>query len=345
MVRNLHNDFTFYIITSDTEFGESNRLSEIQSNQWNDFEGFAKVYYFSKSDISISSIKTIIKSISPDLIFVNGVYSLYFSIVPALFFPEKTIMHIRGMFHPGALAQKKLKKQVWLAGLKILGIFRKIKFSVSDKIEESYARKILGNGAHIYIAQNFPASVSNFISINKEPNKLRMVTIGLISPMKNHLLILNALKKECSEIIWDIYGPIKDKAYWDLFNQTMEEARPKVTINYKGALASTEVLLTLTKYHLFVLPSESENFGHAILESLLSGRPVITSKNTPWNNLEQSNAGYNVDLSSEQIKDSINAFLLMNQQAYDQRCESARNYAIKMVDINGTKDSYRNMFN
>ena len=28
--------------------------------------------------------------------------------------------------------------------------------------------------------------------------------------------------------------------------------------------------------------SDSENFGHVILESILSGTPVIVSDNTPW---------------------------------------------------------------
>lgn len=62
----------------------------------------------------------------------------------------------------------------------------------------------------------------------------------------------------------------------------------------------------------FVLPTNSENFGLAIAESLASGTPVITTVGTPWNDLNTSNAGAWIEIGSQPLVDTLRRFLSLS---------------------------------
>ena len=69
---------------------------------------------------------------------------------------------------------------------------------------------------------------------------------------------------------------------------------------------------------LFCLPSYSESFGMAIAEAMSCGTPVITTTNCPWDILNETNTGWCVDLSVDNLEYALRKALSMSSaELYD----------------------------
>jgi len=71
---------------------------------------------------------------------------------------------------------------------------------------------------------------------------------------------------------------------------------------------------------------------------------VITSYNTPWNNLSENNIGLNVSVQNKELKMAIDFFSEMNQDTYNSWSQQASDFAIKNAMISSTQKKYQQMF-
>ncbi len=94
------------------------------------------------------------------------------------------------------------------------------------------------------------------------------------------------------------------------------------------------------------LPTLNENFGHSIVESLLSGCPAIISDQTPWSDLEKNNAGYSIPLNSkEKFLQAIVAMAKLNQEEFSQKSNAANSYISNKIEVEKSINLYKNLFN
>lgn len=346
LCRQLKEEYQFYIICSNSDHKENKILERINSNEWNDFEnGTASIYYLSNSYRQSKTISILIKKIDPDYLFVNGLFSPLFTVAPLLSAKCTKIVSVRGMLHPGALSQKTLKKRIFITLMKGLGLYKKVLFHATDEKEKLFVENVFGKKIKIIVAQNFSSTIKQLQRTTKNEGSLRMISIALISPMKNHALVLEALQKVNADIVYDIYGPVKDESYWVKCLKIIGTLPKNIQVNYKGSIEPEKVCSLFADYHCFILPSKSENFGHAIYEALSSGLPVITSYFTPWNQLNENNAGWNVDISNvSSITSAIEEAAQLDDISYQSMKKNAVTFAAKKVDVEKIKDQYRQLF-
>jgi glycosyltransferase involved in cell wall biosynthesis len=152
--------------------------------------------------------------------------------------------------------------------------------------------------------------------------------------MKNHHLVLEALQRCTSTIEYRIYGPIKDAEYWESCKQLINKLPDNVTVEYGGEISPSLVPEKLGEAHFFILPSKSENFGYAFIEALSLGRPVITSHFTPWNELQEAKAGFNININNTlELQNAIEECCKQQEEVYNEWCRSSRNYALSHIDF------------
>ena len=292
---------------------------------------------------------TIVKEIEkhkPDILFIIGIFSWHFNIVPMMFAkaPVK-ILSTRGMLHAGALSQKRWKKKIFLHIFKLLEYHYKVRFHATDQEERDFITRFFGGDAKVSIAGNFPNQIGVLPVVEKKAGHLKLVTIALISPMKNIDLVLEALGQSKCSIEYDIYGSVKDEDYWQACREKIKSLPENIRVTYHKEIEPREVKTALSAAHVFVLPSRSENFGHAIYEALSAGRPVITSRNTPWNDLKEMEAGMNVSISDpSELGSAIDYFAGIEAAVMERWSTMAHLYAERAIDVKKIKGEYLEMF-
>lgn len=292
----------FLIITRNTDYCSEDVYPSIISNSWNQLNEHTSVYYFSKDQLTFTNFKALLKATDFDIIYINGIYSWYFSILPLWFFKNQNqlIVAARGMLNSQAFSVKKAKKVLFLRFANTFNLYKNVIFHATNQDEANQIAKRIAIYKKIKIAPNLPRTIQNDKGIRRKHSSVtHFVNIARISIEKGTLKMIQAFQHVKEPVKLDIYGQIYDEVYWKKCEGILETLPDHIQIQYKGVLPSDDVPKVLKLYDFFILLSEGENFGHAILEAMTAGCPVIISNNTPWKDLEEKKVGWDVPTQTQ----------------------------------------------
>jgi len=271
--------------------GAGASYSGIQVNCWT-CQGNAMVYYASPDCFNLAGLIQAMGSSKFDVVYLNSFFSFSASISIYLGWrvgklrDARILIAPRGEFSEGALALKSFKKKVFLAGSKLMRLYKDIHWHASTEHEAADILKVFpGVSSKIHVAADLVSIKHDSFSEDDEVNNsdgLQIVFVSRISPMKNLDGLLDILGQVKSKVKLSIFGPIEDEKYWHQCLAMIAVMPDNIRIEYCGALEPDNVSREFSKYHLFAFPTHGENFGHVIFESLRAGTPVLLSDQTPW---------------------------------------------------------------
>lgn len=346
IVNSLHDDFNFYIITSDRDLNDPIPYKGIPLNKWIKKEKYSIIYLSQeKRDEWIKDHLSTHKNYTH--YYFNSIFSKNFTLLPLKFLKKlklshKIILAPRGMLGKGALSIKPFKKKIFLFLSKILAYFNNITWHATNIEEQEDVIRVFGKSSKIKIASNISFNSINHYNIKKDKGTLKLVFFSRISPKKNLFYALELIKN-MAELELAIYGSIEDEEYWEKCKLFIKEN--SINAKYKGELHPDNVQSTLANYHFLLLPTLHENFGHVIVEALVSGCGLIISNNTPWRHLQDKKIGWEIDLSQKEIFiQIIRQCVNMTQEEYDTHRNNC--YTFVKKELNSKKEilATKNMF-
>jgi len=328
-----------YIVTKNHEKGDSIPYEEVLPG-WND-RGNCKVLYLPDISYTKVNFEKVINEIKPDFLYLQGIFQT--CILPCLRLARKysipVLLAPRGELCNGALDIRKWKKIPYIEAVKVLGLVRQIYWQSTSDEETAAIKKLMkADDSHIYRLDNIPSiPKKEYSRHDKAIGEGRFVFLSRIHPKKNLLFAISLFKKVEGNVRFDIYGPIEDEAYWNQCREEIKRLPDNVKVEYKGLVGHDQVHEVFSKYDAFLFPTFSENYGHVIAESLIIGTPVIVSDQTPWRNLEQYGAGWDISLNDEEgFVKAINS--IISASAIDRKMPME--YVSRKMNMSGLKGQY-----
>lgn len=338
------------MLTGSHDFGARTPYEGVQIGKWNEVEQF-RVWYATKRQHLSGAFARSFDECKPNTVYLNSMFSLQGTIVPILRLAGnskiRTILAPRGMLKPSALAGKTLKKRIWIRFLKTSGLNKRIHFHATSADEASEIQDVFGTDQPLSVIPNLPKyPIRQLPNHVKKKGEAKLVFVGRVHPIKNLDYVIRILKSvTCERSELKVVGPIEDNDYHAACQLLCQQLPPNINVQFLGSSSHDDTCAILAESDALILPTQGENFGHAIFEAFALGVPTIISDQTCWRNLQNHRAGWDLPLHIPNLfTDAINQVVQMDHIEHERWRVGALTFAHEFFKSNDLLSAYIRMF-
>ena len=286
VIQQLQASFTFDVLTRDRDLGAAEPYPDVSRGAWNETP-FGKVYYLRPWQRQPIALSRVLGGVPFDLLYLNSLFSpLTFHLLAlrraGLLRRTPLVLAPRGELAESALRVSRRKKQVYEKVLR-LGFLDDIIWQASSEheardITEFFERRH-GRTVTCVNTGEVPGVAVNHPDASRRPKRagqVRAMFLGRVHRIKNLDVAIRLLARSAGEIELTVVGQMEDTEYWNECQQLIAALPREKTVRWAGVFPRETVARMLMESDLMLLPTRGENFGHAILEALMAGCPVLT---------------------------------------------------------------------
>lgn len=253
------------------------------------------------------AVESAIDEIHPDLVHIHSIWqlSLHQAVVAARRKKIPYIIAPRGSIEVWSLRQKWLKKKIgmWLYQRRDLKMA--VAIHVTAESEAEQARKLV-LGQRIILSPNgvnVPRSLPTWRQ--RQDGFHRVVFVSRIHYKKGLLNLVDAWARVRPQG-WkmEIVGT-DEVGYQRIVEDRVANYGLQDSFIFTGPLDDSQKWEAYRRADFFFLPTYSENFGIVVAEALYAGIPVVTTKGTPWRELQERGCGMWIDVSVDACEDAL----------------------------------------
>ena len=216
----------------------------------------------------------------------------------------------RGMLEPWSLSQKKWKKKLALMLYQMKDLQKAACIFTTAEMEAQHVRE-LGVNVPMSVIPNGIETEGYPCRANNNEVKKQVLFLSRIHEKKGIEFLLEAWKMihdTYPEWILRIVGN-GEEGYINSLKDKVKALELEACVQISDPVFGKVKVQLYQSSSLFCLPSYSENFGMVIAEAMSCGVPVITTTNCPWKILNETNTGWCIDLSVDNLEKTLREVL------------------------------------
>lgn len=260
--------------------------------------------------------KELLELIKPDVVHINCCWTPSCALLQrwAQKWGYKVVLTPHGMLEPWIL-----KRHYWTRKVPALLFYQKVAVKRANIIHATAANEKenllkLGYNKHITVIANGIDVESIKMKTSWKRNR-EILFLSRVHIKKGINFLIEAvaqLKELMQGYIVRIVGE-GESAYIEELKQLAANRGISDIIHFEGGVYGNRKWELFRQADLFVLPTYSENFGIVVAEALASGTPVMTTKGTPWSELESEHCGWWVEVGTTPTVDALHEFLALRE--------------------------------